>query len=149
MNHNSKRNAANILLILGLAPALLWLSLLAVSSAMSPWVTAGVIWFGVLLCFLSLLISGSAWVWAHSLTKTSPEIWQGAHRAPRWIAAGVAGLVICAVFAITVQGLSAATELPTRSVQLSREENEKIIQQVESKIEELTAKPVAPPPPTR
>lgn len=149
MSSDSKRNVANILILLGVAPTVLWLGLLAISGVLTPWAAVGVIWIGIPLCFLSLLISGSAWVWAHDLAKANPEKWRGAHRVPGWVATAVAGLAVVAVIAINAQGSRPPTELPSRSVQLSAEENAAIERQARSKIEELTGKPVATTPPAR
>ncbi|MGJ7558898.1 hypothetical protein ACSFBI_33550 [Variovorax sp. RB3P1] len=149
MSSDSKRNVANILILLGVAPTVLWLGLLAISSVLNPWAATAVIWIGVPLCFLSLLISGSAWVWAHDLAKANPEKWRGAHRIPGWVATAVAGLAVVAVIAINLQGSRPPTGLPSRSVQLSAEENAEIERQAKSKIEELTGKPIATTPPAR
>lgn len=149
MSFYSKRNIANIFILLGLVPSMLWLGIFAISGALAPWVAAGVIWLGVPLCFLSLLISGSAWVWAHDLAKANPEEWRGAHRVPGWIAAGVGCLAIGAVIAIIVQGSRTPDELPSQSVQLSAEESAEIERQAKSKIEQLTGKSHSPNSPAR
>ncbi|MBT2332318.1 hypothetical protein J7E49_00100 [Variovorax paradoxus] len=149
MSSDSKRNVANIFILLGLVPTVLWLGLFAISGALTPWAAAGIIWLGVPLCFLSLLISGSAWVWAQDLAKANPENWHGAHRIPGWIATGVGGLAIGAVIAINAQGSRTPAELPPRSVQLSAKESAEIERQANSKIEQLTGKPHASTLPAR
>lgn len=149
MSSDSKRNVANIFILLGLVPAVLWLGLFAISGALTPWAAAGIIWLGVPLCFLSLLIAGSAWVWAHDLAKANPENWHGAHRVPGWIATGVGGLAIATVIAINVQGSRTPDERPSRSVQSSAEERAEFDRQAKSKIEQLIGKPYAPTLPAR
>lgn len=108
-----------------------------------PWVAAGLVWLGVPLCFLSLLVSGSASVWARNLTKANPEIWRGAQRIPGWIAVVVGGLVVCTVLTLIVQS-SVAVHPPAQSITSTPEENARIEKQFRAKVEEMTGKPYAP-----
>jgi len=149
MSSDSKRNVANIIILLGLVPAVLWLGLFAISRALTPWAAGGIIWLGVPLCFLSLLIAGSAWVWSRDLAKSNPEEWRGAHRIPGWIATGVGGLAVGAVFAINIQSSRTPDEPPSRSAQLSAEDSAEIERQAKSMIEQLTGKPQSPASPAR
>ena len=143
MTPRSERNVANILILVGLIPTVPWLGLMAISSALMPWVAAGLVWLGVPLCFLSLLVSGSASVWARNLTKANPEIWRGAQRIPGWIAVVVGGLVVCTVLTLIVQS-SVAVHPPAQSITLTPEENARIEKQFRAKVEEMTGKPYAP-----
>jgi len=150
MTPRRERNVANILILIGLTPTVPWLGLMAISGALMPWIAAGLVVLGGPLCFLSLLVSGSAWVWARDLAKANPAIWRGAHRIPGWIATFVAGLVICTVLAlIAINSQRSAVQPPARSVTMTPEENAEISRRAREKIEEITGKPYVPIAPTR
>lgn len=142
MTSTHKRNIANALMVLGLVPALLWLGLFAISGGLMPWNAAGIIWLGVPLCFLSLMISGSAYAWTRVMAPVCPEIWRGVHRAPTWMAGVISGLVICAVVAINLPRSQPSS--PVQFQKMTPEENAAFERQATAKIEEMTGKPYEP-----
>jgi hypothetical protein len=89
------RNVANILIFVGLLPILLWLFLLALSllhpEGFLPWVSAGIIMFGVPLGMISVFIALPMMLLARNRAAANPVVWTRFHRLPFYF--GVATLV--------------------------------------------------------
>ena len=82
----ASRNVANILILVGLLPILLWLFLLALtlfhSEDFLPWVSAGIIMFGVPLGMLSFCIALPMMLLARNRAAANPAVWTRVHRLP-------------------------------------------------------------------
>ena len=96
------RNVANILIFVGLVPILLWLFLLALSllhpDGLLPWVSAGIIVFGVPLCMLSVFIALPMMLLARNRAAANPTAWTRIHRIPFFF--GVATFVVALIAGI-------------------------------------------------
>ena len=88
----ASRNVANILILVGLLPILLWLFLLALSllhpEDFLPWVSAGIIMFGAPLGMLSFFITVPMMLLARNRAATNPTVWTRIHRVPFLFAVG-------------------------------------------------------------
>jgi hypothetical protein len=82
----ASRNVANVLIILGLLPILLWLLLLAFAflhpGELLPWVSAGIIMFGVPLSMLSVFIAVPVMLFARNRASENTTVWTRIHRVP-------------------------------------------------------------------
>jgi hypothetical protein len=98
----SSRNVANILIFVGLLPILLWLFLLALSllhpEGFLPWVSAGIIMFGVPLGMLSVFIALPMMLLARNRAAANPTVWTRFHRLP--FIFGVATFVVAVIAGI-------------------------------------------------
>jgi hypothetical protein len=98
----ASRNVANILIFVGLLPVLLWLFLLAMSflhpEDFLPWVSAGIIMFGVPLGMLSVFIAVPMMLLARNRAAASPTVWTRVHRLPFFF--GVATFVVAVMAGI-------------------------------------------------
>jgi hypothetical protein len=96
------RNVANILIFVGLLPVLLWLFLLAMSllhrEDFLPWVSAGIIMFGVPLGVLSIFIAVPMMLLARNRAAANPAVWTRIHRLPFFF--GVATFVVAVIAGI-------------------------------------------------
>lgn len=85
-----KRNVANILIMVGLSPILLWLYLLTLSffhkEDFLPWVSAGIIMFGMPLGMLSFLVTVPMMLLARNRAAENPTVWTRIHRFPCFFA---------------------------------------------------------------
>jgi hypothetical protein len=98
----ANRNVANILILVGLLPILLWLSLLALSflhpEEFLPWVSAGIIVLGVPLGMLSALIALPMMLLARNRAAANPTVWTRFHRLPFFF--GAATFVVAVIAGI-------------------------------------------------
>jgi hypothetical protein len=98
----ASRNVANILIFIGLLPILLWLFLLALSllhpEGFLPWVSAGIIMFGVPLGMLSVFIALPMMLLARNRAATNPTVWTRFHRFPFFF--GTATFVVAVIAGI-------------------------------------------------
>jgi hypothetical protein len=98
----ASRNVANILIFVGLLPVLLSLFLLAMSflypEDFLPWVSAGIIMFGVPLGMLSVFIAVPMMLLARNRAAASPTVWTRVHRLPFFF--GVATFVVAVMAGI-------------------------------------------------
>ena len=98
----ASRNVANILIFVGLLPVLLWLFLLAMSflhpEDFLPWVSAGIIMFGVPLGMLSVFIAVPMMLLARNRAEANPTVWTRVHRLPFFF--GVATFVVAVMAGI-------------------------------------------------
>ena len=98
----ASRNVANILISVGLLPILLWLFLLALSllhpGRFLPWVSAGIIMFGVPLGMLSGFIALPMMLLARNRAAANPTVWTRFHRLPFFF--GVATFVVAVIAGI-------------------------------------------------
>lgn len=98
----SSRNVVNILIIVGLSPIFLWLFLLALSvlhpEGFLPWVSAGIIIFGVPLGLLSVFTALPVMLIARTRAAANPTVWTGFYRLPFFF--GVATFVVAVVVGI-------------------------------------------------
>jgi hypothetical protein len=98
----ASRNVANILIFVGLLPILLWLFLLVASflhpEDFLPWVSAGIIMFGVPLGMLSVFVAVPMMMLAQNRAALRPTVWTRVHRLPfffgvaTFAVAGIAGI---------------------------------------------------------
>jgi hypothetical protein len=98
----ASRNVVNILIFVGLLPILLWLFLLALSllhpEGFLPWVSAGIIMFGVPLGMLSVFIALPMMLLARNRAVANPTLWTRFHRLPFFF--GVASFVVAVIAGI-------------------------------------------------
>jgi hypothetical protein len=98
----ASRNVANILIFVGLLPVLLWLFLLAMSllhpEDFLPWVSAGIIMFGVPLGMLSVFIAVPMMLLARNRAAANPAVWTRIHIFPFFF--GVATFVVALIAGI-------------------------------------------------
>ncbi|HEY6622103.1 MAG TPA: hypothetical protein VIY68_21385 [Steroidobacteraceae bacterium] len=98
----ASRNVANILIFVGLLPILLWLFLLAFSflhpEGFLPWVSAGIIMFGVPLGMLSVFIALPMMLLARNRAAANPAVWTRFHRFPFFF--GTATFVVAVIAGI-------------------------------------------------
>jgi len=96
----ASRNIANALIILGLSPVLLWLILLAYDvmnpGGLLPWVSAGIIMFGVPFGLLSAFIAIPVMIFARSRAAINPAIWTTPHRVPFFLGIVIFGIALIA-----------------------------------------------------
>ena len=96
----ASRNVANILIFVGLLPILLWLFLLAHSLLHSegilPWVSAGIIMFGVPLGMLSAFIALPMMLLARNRAAANPTLWTPFHRIPFFFGVATCGVALIA-----------------------------------------------------
>jgi hypothetical protein len=104
----SSRNVANILIVVGLLPLLCWLFLLALSvlhpENYLPWVSAGIIMFGVPLGMVSFFIAVPMMMLARNRAATYPTVWTRIHRIPFYFGVAVFILALLAGIWIAVVG---------------------------------------------
>jgi uncharacterized membrane protein YkgB len=97
-----KRNVANSLIVVGLSPILLWLCLLALSflhrGDFLPWVSAGIIMFGVPLGILSFFVTVPMMMLVRNRAAENPSLWTRIHRIPFYF--GVATFVVALIAGI-------------------------------------------------
>jgi hypothetical protein len=97
-----KRNVANILIMVGLSPIMLWLYFLALSffhrEDFLPWVSAGIIMFGVPLGMLSFFVTLPMMLLARNRAAENPTVWSRFHRFPFFF--GIATFLIALVAGI-------------------------------------------------
>jgi hypothetical protein len=97
-----KRNVANILIMVGLSPILLWLYLLTLSflhhEDFLPWVSAGIIMFGVPLGMLSFFVTVPMMLLARNRAAENPTVWTRVHRLPFFF--GVATFLVALIVGI-------------------------------------------------
>lgn len=141
MTAHTKRNLANALTLMGLAPALVWMLLMAMalSGALLPWISAGVFLSGSYLLLLSLCITGPALMWSSALKEDHPDVWTKKYR----IAAFSAKLVL--IFGILFNvGILAWERFrdpePPTQIPISVEESHRIQEQIDKKIRELVGR---------
>ena len=95
----ASRNIANALIIVGLLPVHLWLFLVTYDvmhpGHVLPWVSAGILMFGVPIGLLSAFMAIPAMMFARSRAAMSPGIWTIPHQLPFFL-----GLVTFAIFLI-------------------------------------------------
>jgi hypothetical protein len=138
MTPHAKRNIANILILLSLGPALLWILLMAMalSGALLPWIAAGVFLSGIYLVFLSICITSAALMWSSTLKASRPDIWTTIHRIP-----AVAAKLILFFGVLLNLGLWGWERFrfrePSTQVTLPGEENQRLQEQMDKKIREL------------
>ena len=98
----TSRNVANILIFVGLIPILFWLSLLALSllhpEEFLPWVSAGIIMFGVPLGMLSVFVAVPMMLLARNRAAANPAVWTRIHRLPFFF--GIATFVVAVIAGI-------------------------------------------------
>lgn len=134
----AKRNIANTLTLLGLAPVLIWMLLvaMALSGALLPWISAGVFLSGSYLVLLSLCITSPALMWSSSLKASHPDIWTTKHCIPA-IAAKLA-LFFGILLNVGLWTWERFQHLePSTQVTLPAEENYQTQEQIDKKIREL------------
>src|ERR1700736_6246686 len=100
----ASRNVANILIVTGLLPVLLWLFLLAFAffhpGELLPWVSAGIIMFGVPLGMLSVFITVPVMLYARNRAAENATVWTSIHRVPfffglvTFLTALIAGIIL-------------------------------------------------------
>jgi hypothetical protein len=104
----ASRNIANILILVGAAPILLWLVMLLfnvlVPGAVLPWVSAAVLMSGVPLGLLSFGISVPVLLFARRRTTENAAVWSGIHRVPYFV--GVTALCVAIALGFGVVILS-------------------------------------------
>jgi hypothetical protein len=102
-----KRNVANILIMVGLSPILLWLYLLTLSffhkEDFLPWVSAGIIMFGAPLGMLSFFVAVPMMLLARNRAAANPTVWTRIHRLPFFfgVATFAAALIVGTWLVIT------------------------------------------------
>jgi hypothetical protein len=100
----ARRNVANILIVVGLLPILLWLLLLAYDvlhpGELLPWVSAGIIMFGVPFGIISLLIAVPVMLFARNRAAEDSAVWTPIHRIPFFF--GVATFLVAAIMGILI-----------------------------------------------
>jgi hypothetical protein len=105
----ASRNVANILIVVGLAPILLWLFLLALSflhpEAFLPWVSAGIIMFGVPLGMLSVFIAVPMMLLARNRAAVNPTVWTGVHRLPFFFGVATFGVALIAAIWLVINNI--------------------------------------------
>jgi hypothetical protein len=104
-----KRNVANILIMLGLSPILLWLYLLALSllhpEDFLPWVSAGIIMFGVPLAMLSFFITVPMMLLARNRAAANPAVWTRIHWLPFFFAVATFAVALIAGVWLVINNL--------------------------------------------
>lgn len=137
MTARAKRNIANMLTLLGLAPALIWMLLMAMalSGALFPWISAGVFLSGSYLVLLSLCIISPALMWSSSLKASHPDIWTTMHCIPTVAAKLVLFFGIFLNVGLWTWERFQHLE-PSTQVTLPAEESHQIQEQIDKKIRE-------------
>jgi hypothetical protein len=145
MSTRALRYTKNVLILLGLVPAVLWLLLVAMMFALDPWAAAAIPLLGVPMCCTSLLIAGHGATWVHDSARGNPELLRG-HR----LVLGLAKLVLVTVLSVSAWMIVRPTPAPgpANSVKLSPEESRAVEEAARKKIEEITGKPYVPYPST-
>ena len=96
----ASRNVANTLIIVGLLPVLFWLFLLGLSvfhpDDFLPWVSAGIIMFGVPLGMISFCVAVPMMLLALNRAAANPTVWTRIHRLPFFFGVATFTLVLIA-----------------------------------------------------
>ncbi|MDP9932860.1 hypothetical protein [Variovorax paradoxus] len=141
MSARALRYAKNMLILLGLVPAVLWLLLVAMMFALDPWAGAAIPLLGVPMCCASLLIAGHGATWVHDSAHGNRDLLRG-HR----LVLGLAKLVLVTVLSVSAWMIVRPTpaQAPGNSVELSPEESRAAEKAARKKVEEITGKPYVP-----
>ena len=95
----ASRNVANILIIVGLLPVLVWLYSLALIALRPddflPWTSAGIIMLGAPLGMLSFFVAVPLMAYARNRASQNKTVWTPIHRVPFFF--GVVTFVIALV----------------------------------------------------
>jgi hypothetical protein len=86
----ASRNVANVLIVVGLLPVLLWLYGLVLlvfdPGDLLPWTAAAIIMFGAPLGLFSLFVTAPVLMFAHTRASQNKAVWTPIHRVPFYFA---------------------------------------------------------------
>lgn len=140
MSAYSKRNVANLLILCGVTPTVIWMILMpmALGGALFSWISAGVVLGGKYLVFLSFCITCPILMWTRSSKLSHPDIWTAKHRIPATAAKFILTFGLLANLGVLMWGQFYRPEV-SKTVILPTEESHQIQIQIDKKIQELEA----------